>query len=524
MGNTHWLTIGTALTPVKNAPKPQIKNRFFARIRNRQHGSEPSMRSHLLLLLSWSLVFAGQACAAQWARTYGGAGDDYARVVQPTTDGGYIVAGFTNSFGAGGFDAWVLRLDGGGNILWQKTYGGSTDDYATTVAPTSDGGFFVGGTSQGLGFQGFPYVGWVLKLDAGGNLLREDRYGGTNSYSVVSVESLPDGGYTLAGDSHPFPASGKVWLLRADSAGNVVWERVFGGGFDDRAYDLHLTSDGGYVLAGRIVAAGGANSRVMKLDSTGTVTWQRFLISPGQNEALAVQPADDGGYVISGPTIAFGAGNGDAWVVKLDASGTVLWQKTYGGAAYDTASDLRATGDGGFVVAGNTRSFGAGQDDIWLLKLSATGSILWQRTFGGAAAERAYSVRATSDGGLIVAGETQSFGAGNVDVWLLRLGPTGGIGECAAVGDSNAAVAESNSTIAVVTTTLIPWSAAPLGANATYAGANALSHQQCYFDAPLPVAAGIETLSGWALNLLSSLLVLLGAIALWSRRLNGAKI
>ena len=266
-------------------------------------------------------------------------------------------------------------------------------------------------------------------------------------------------------------------------------------------------------------------ARVIKLDSGGNVTWQRVLASPGggSNSFLALQPTGDGDYVLGGPPGTFDSGNGAA-VVKLDARGNLRWQKAYGGgAAFDAATAVQPTADGGIVVAGTTGSFGAGQEDIWLFKLSASGDILWQRTFGGTAEERANSVRASSDGDFILAGHTQSFGAGRADIWLLKVGPSGAITGCVVMGASNAAVAEGNATIVDIPTLLLPRSATPANPNANFARSTGLSDRQCYFDAPQPVASTIPTLSDWALSLLASLLVFLGAIVLWRRQPKGAK-
>jgi hypothetical protein len=280
-----------------------------------------------------------------WAKTYGGSGSDSVYAVAPTSDGlGYVVAGSTSSFGAGSGDAWVLKLDGSGNITWQKTYGGSGSDAVYAVAPTSDGGYVVAGS--------------------------------TTSFSVVS---------------------GDFWVLKLDGSGNVLWQWTYGQGADDSARAIVPTSDGGYVVAGYSwpYGAAGNDAWVLKLDASGNITWQKTYGGSTNDYAWAVAPTRDGGYVAAGSTYSFGAGSGDAWVLKLNASGNVTWQKTYGGGGVESARAVVPTSDGGYVVAGSTSSFGAGGDDAWVLKLDANGAIGGSCSVSGSSSSASVSSSAT---------------------------------------------------------------------------------------------------------------------------------
>ncbi|MHA2612326.1 MAG: InlB B-repeat-containing protein, partial [bacterium JZ-2024 1] len=369
-----------------------------------------------------------------WARTYWGARRDVARSIQQTSDGGYIVAGYTRSVGAGSGDIWVLKLDADGNVLWQKTYGGTDSDGASSIQQTSDGGYIVAGYTYSFGAGRYDI--WVLKLDADGNVLWQKTYGGANWDEAYSIQQTSDGGYIVAGDTWSFVAAwndvSDFWVLKLDENGNVVWQKTYGGVKEDRAYSIQQTSDGGYIVAGETYSfgAGDWDIWVLKLNANGDVVWQRTYGWARLDWARSIQQTSDGGYIVAGMTDSFGAGSWDIWVLKLDANGNVLWQKTYGGANWDEAYSIQQTSDGGYIVAGKTYSFGAGYTDIWVLKLDADGNVLWQKTYGGEYNEGAYSIQQTSDGGYIVAGDTKSFGAAEENFWVLKLDANGNISGC----------------------------------------------------------------------------------------------
>ncbi len=294
----------------------------------------------------WSEVFAesfgcprpysspNPMSATYFAKTYGGTMEDYAYSVQQTSDGGYIVAGYTASFGAGIINILLIKTDANGNIIWAKTYGGTYIEYASSVQQTSDGGYIV--------------------------------VGGTWSFGA----GLDD-----------------IFLIKTDANGNIIWAKTYGGTNYDNAYSVQQTSDGGYIVAGQ--------------------------------------------------TSSFGAG-GDIILIKTDANGDVQWAKTYGGISVDRAYSVQQTSDGGYIVAGQTSSFGAGLDDIFLIKTDANGNIIWAKTYGGIYGDYASSVQQTSDGGYIVAGATGSFGVS--DIFLIKTDEDGNIGSCSIVQNVNPTV------------------------------------------------------------------------------------
>jgi uncharacterized delta-60 repeat protein len=397
------------------------------------------------------------ATSLYWAKTFGGSNDDFAYSVQQTTDGGYIVAGKTDSFRAGGWDYWVLKLNSTGGVTWQKTYGGTGDDEAYSVQQTSDGGYIVAGwtTSFGAGASD----AWILKLNSTGDVTWQKTYGGTGNDYAYSIQQTSDGGYIVAGATNSFGAGEwDFWVLKLNSTGGVTWQKTYGGTNSDLAESVQQTSDGGYIVAGMTRSFGGGSYDiwVLKLNSTGGVSWQKTYGGTGDDEAYSVQQTSDGGYIVAGSTNSFGAGGYDFWVLKLNSTGGVTWQKTYGGTSNEFARSVRQTSDEGYIVVGGTSSFGAGGVDIWVLKLNSTGGVSWQKTYGGTGDDMAYSVQQTSDGGYILPGTTNSFGAGGYDIWVLKLNSTGSIVFDGGIGASTTTtnVVPSNTSATVTTTSV----------------------------------------------------------------------
>jgi uncharacterized delta-60 repeat protein len=258
-------------------------------------------------------------------------------------------------------------------------------------------------------------------------------YGGNDYDSARSVQQTSDGGYILAGDTFSFDSADRdFWTLKLDSYGNVEWQKAFDSGGYDEAYAIQETSDGGYVVAGRTESVGGGDFSILKLNGYGDVEWQKAYGGQYWDCAYSIQETSDEGFIVAGETGVFGATSGDFWVLKLNSDGDDAWwqggwQRFYGGALWDVAYAVQQTSDGGYVVAGRTESFGAGSGDVWVLKLNMDGSVNWQKTYGGNAVDKAHAIQQTSDGGYVVAGRTESFGAGSADFWVLKLNINGRI-------------------------------------------------------------------------------------------------
>jgi len=394
-----------------------------------------------------------------WAKTYGGSGIEQGYSVHQTSDGGFIVAGSTNSSGAGGNDAWLIRLDPSGQVIWQKAYGTVGEEFAVGAQQTTDGGFVVSGFTGPVGFAGNA---WIFKTDATGNVQWQNMYGGFGC-CLLPIQQTSDNGFIVAGFTDN-SGMGDVQVLRLNSTGAVMWARTYGNPTAfDAAFSLQTMPDGGFVVAG-ITNGYAVNGLitgdfwVFKIDATGDIVWQHAYGGSGADYAISMAKTSDDGFIVAGWTNSFGAGGNDAWLLRLDNSGGVIWQKAYGGTGGDMASTVEQTSDGGFIVAGSTNSSGAGGQDAWLFKLNPKGNIVWQKTYGGPEDDHAISARLTTDGGFVVAATTSSFGNGNSDVWILKLKQDGSISKaCDNSGimeDSNATVTNTDAT--VTTTTAVP--------------------------------------------------------------------
>jgi hypothetical protein len=374
------------------------------------------------------LLLASSAQAQQtWTRTYGGSGDDVGYSVQQTKDGGYIVAGYTTSFGAGGADMYLIKTDASGDTIWTGTYGGRLADYGYSVQQTTDGGYIIAGSTNSFGSGGTH--AYLVKTNATGDTMWTKFYGGKNTCYVQAVRQTSDGGYIAAGNSTTSSDTfwGDVYLIKTNASGDTLWTKTYGGNSLDYANSVQQTTDGGYIVAGYTASfgAGGSDVYLIKTNADGDSLWTRTYGGAQGDYASSVQQTSDSGYIIAGKTYSFGAGSGDVWLIKTNAAGDTLWTKTYGGTENEGGYSVQQTKDGGYIVAGYTNSFGAGEYDVYLIKTDAYGDTLWTKTYGGTGDDEGYSVRQTSDGGYILAGYTNSFGAGGADGYLIKTDANG---------------------------------------------------------------------------------------------------
>jgi hypothetical protein len=261
---------------------------------------------------------------------------------------------------------------------------------------------------------------------------------GPESESGKSLIQTSDGGYAIAGFTYSFSAGETdVYVVKLDAHGNLQWTRTIGGENKDMGLSLIQTSDGGYAIAGYTPSfgAGGGDVYVVKLDANGNLQWTKTIGGPKDDQGFSLIQTSDGGYAIAGATQSFGAGEWDVYVVKLDAKGNLQWTKTIGGPASEEGYSLIQTSDGGYAIAGSTSSFGAGAKDVYVVKLDAKGNLQWTKTIGGPKGEWGSSLIQTSDGGYAIAGVTSSFGAGDEDVYVFKLDKNGNA--CCAVSQTS---------------------------------------------------------------------------------------
>ena len=368
-----------------------------------------------------------------WEKTFGGVSDDEAMFIQQTDEGGYVVAGNTFSKGAGLFDAWIVKVDLNGNLEWDKTFGGKGWDYATSIQQT-EGGYIAAGTTTSKGAGGDD--AWILKLDLNGELMWDKTFGVSYNDYVYSLRQTEDGKYIVAGMTFSEgTVNGDAWVFKFDSSGNLEWNKTFGKDSQDNALAVELTVDGGCVISGYMFPqlSGWSDAWVFKLDSNGDLEWDKTFSKSEEESygASAVQQTDDGGYIVAGFSTSNIAGTHfhDVLVFKLDSKGDLSWDETFGGSKSDAADSIRQISDGGYIVAGRTTSKGAGSNDAWILKIDASGNLEWDKSFGGIETDTAHSIRQTSEGGYVMAGVTKSKGAGNTDAWVLKLNANGDL-EC----------------------------------------------------------------------------------------------
>jgi hypothetical protein len=425
------------------------------------------------ILLLNAFAAAQQAPSIQWERSFGGSETDFANSIQQTSDSGYIVAGYSNSTDGdvignhGQDDYWVIKLNASGLVQWKKTYGGSGIDRASCVRQTTDGGYILAGYSvSGDGEVTGNHANadfWIVKLDANGNLIWERSLGGTDNEAAFSIEPTRDGGYIVAGYSRS-SNSGDVtlshgisdfWIVKLDQSGGIQWQNSYGGSDDEDATSIEQTTDGGYIVAGytystdQDVALHHGTSRnsdywILKLDGTGAVQWKNCYGGSNDDFAESIHQTGDGGYIVAGYSKSI---DGDVtwsradtsvahyWIVKLNASGAIQWQRSLGGGGNSYAYSL-CFANGGYAIAGYSDSPDGdvtgvrGAYDYWIVQLDTAGNTQWEKTFGGSSEDEAESIQQTADGGYIVAGTSSSTDgdvtenhAGTWDYWIVKLGP-----------------------------------------------------------------------------------------------------
>jgi Secretion system C-terminal sorting domain len=419
----------------------------------------------LICLFFCSIIIIAQP-SIEWQHSFGGSDYDGARSIQQSRDGGYIVAGTSSSadgdLGAThGYDEfWVLKLDSSGAIQWKKFYGGSDLDVAFAIQQTSEGGFVVAGFTKSNDGDVSGYHGdrdaWILKLDSIGGIQWQKCLGGAGWEEAWDIQQTIDGGYIVAGrsgtpdgDVTKNQGSLDYWVVKLNTTGQIEWQKSLGGSFLDIAYSIRQTMDGGYIVAGESNSPdgdvtnvhGSSDYWVVKLNFEGKIEWQKALGGTGIDRANNIRQTIDGGYVVIGQSrsnngdVSGGHGGYDYWVVKLSEVGNVKWQRALGGSKEDYGSDIRQTNDDGYVITGQTQStngdvlYNDGGADIWVVKLTVTGEIQWQKSLGGSQAEHGFSIQQTNDEGFILAGEAWSnngdvSGAqGKTDYWVVKLSP-----------------------------------------------------------------------------------------------------
>ena len=410
--------------------------------------------------------------------SFGGSQNEHAFCIQQTKDGGSIIAGGSESNSGdvtgnhGENDFWIVKLKKDGSIQWQKSFGGSNGEIAFSIQQTSDGGYIAAGQTSSLNgdvtgnHSGLDF--WVIKLDTNGNLLWQKTLGGSSSDYATSIQQTKDGGYIAAGSSssndgdvsghHGLSFTTDYWVVKLNASGNIQWQKSYGGSNADRASSVSQARDSGYIIAGNSISADGdvsgthdkiyGDAWIIKTDKNGNIIWQKTYGGSDYEEAKSIQQTTDGGYITAGwnrsknGDVTGNHGDYDFWVLKLNSSGSLLWQKSLGGSSADLAYSIQQTTDKGYIVAGGTSSNDGdvignhGKEDFWVVKLNSGGNLLWQHALGGSEYEEAHSLVQSKDGGYLVAGFSGVSNVnngdvtgnhGNYDYWVAKLSASGAV-------------------------------------------------------------------------------------------------
>ncbi|AZJ34174.1 hypothetical protein [Tenacibaculum singaporense] len=384
-------------------------------------------------------------------KTLGGSVNESGRSVINTSDGGYIVAGYTQSIDGDikttrntiQYDFWVLKFNASDNLQWQKTYGGSKDDKAFKIIKTSDNGFAIVGYGKSNDGdvntnEGFDDI-WVLKLDNNGTIVWEKTTGFSGADQGFSIIQTSDGGYFIGsildvtasgglGNSKKVAkhAGGDYWGIKLNPSGDIEWRKYFGGTNTDTCYDVAEATDG-YLLIGSSDSndvdiknnKGSYDFWIVKTDKSGDLLWEKSFGGTEIDEARAITKTNDGNFIIVGDTrssnkdISQNNGGADVWAIKITSQGKLLWQKNYGGSSFDVGRSIKKTLNGDFLISGSSRSAdnnftNKGQNDALIMKIDTNGNLLWQKTIGGTDIDFCYDVVELTNGNIIAVGESSS--------------------------------------------------------------------------------------------------------------------
>ena len=389
----------------------------------------------IMVIFSLTLLIETALGVELFIQTAGGGQVDRAYDIQQTSDDGFIIVGYTNSFGAGDYDVLLLKYDKEGNLQWSKTAGGSASDKAHwSVQQTVDGGYILAGGTNSYGVAGDVLL---LKFNQSGGLDWTKVVGGEEEDYADSVQQTSDGGYIVTGGTKSYGAGNTdVFFLKFNQSGGLEWAKTIGGENQDFARSVGITSEGGYILTGttQSYGSGSRDAIVIKCNSSGGVEWAKTFGESDEERGFSTLQTTYGGFVSIGVTGSYSE-LGDQYnilILKLNNTGNLSWAKLIDGRGtpyYLHKSEL--TSDGGFVVACDASEFlNYQKEDVYLLKYDSSANIEFAKRIGGSLMDDAQAVRQTTDGGYVIAGFTMSFGAGEQDALFIKTDKSGNIGSC----------------------------------------------------------------------------------------------
>ncbi|MCU0414200.1 MAG: T9SS type A sorting domain-containing protein, partial [Ignavibacteriaceae bacterium] len=393
------------------------------------------LHNHLDLAGNAHLVSYGTITTNIFEKTFGGIEPERGIQIDLTDDGGYMIVGSTESFTSGEI-MFVLKLDSAGTLQWNKVYDAYGYGKLTGVKQTSDGGYYIAGFIEG----GFGFLDqFIMKTDMIGNVLWAKNFGGIEADEFRKLSITAGGGLVVAGSNASFGVGAKdAQAIKINTNGDVEWAKTYGTLYEDFNSSCIIASDGNYVLSGAVDITGsyGIRPTLIKLDTLGNIIWAKYYSGYIEDWARDVIETSDGGFLITGDTRSFGLGGSqDVYLIKTNSGGNVEWAKSYGGIGSDVGYGVVLSNDGKYLVAGYTNSFGFGGYDGLLMKVDTTGSIEWFRTYGGYTSDYIYDLIVGSDNGFALTGRRSSNTLGGDDVWLVKT-DANGFSNCA-FGDYN---------------------------------------------------------------------------------------
>lgn len=392
------------------------------------------MKKILCILLVFPLFMNGQG----WERTYGSIAYDYGESVEQTTDGGYIYCGrivkFNNTTPLN--SACLVKINQNGDTLWTNTYNDGLHLIGNSVKQTSDGGFIMCGTGY-LNFSSGSRDIFLIKTDSLGNQQWKKPYGSIKPEFGKTVQQTTDGGYIVCGYSENINYNDDIFLLKTNSLGDTVWSNSFECKIVNERSEAIQTSDGGYAIIGtkrysstNTTDTDSTKIWLIKTNSQGDSIWSKEYGGNGFSKGFSFQQTTDGGYIIScswSDTITSSSFTSEKCLIKTDSFGDTLWVQTFGNGFYDaSAYSVQQTIDGGYVFTGSKNIPGLSKK-VYLLKTDGFGNQQWSQTFGGNYEDIGLSVEQTTDGGFIICGQTKSFGNGQTDIYLIKTNNNGNI-------------------------------------------------------------------------------------------------
>lgn len=379
------------------------------------------MKKYFLLLLTFYIFHSAFSQNITFRHTFGGNANDNGRSVKQTIDGGYIIAGSTSSFGYGNSDVYVIKLDSLGMKQWSNVYGSANVEWAYSIVQTYDSNYAIAGITNGIGNGGYDV--YLIKIDSTGNILWEKTFGGSDWDFVYSIQQTADSGFILAGETYSFGnGNNDVYLIKTDKNGNQQWQKTFGGNKNDYAKSVKQTFDGGYILAGATTSFGAGMDDVfiVKTNSIGDTLWTKTFGDTLDDWANDVVQTLDSGFAITGLIGNGQCGAEDFTVYALDTIGNLKWNFIGCGINSEEGISLIEKYNKNIVAIGYTNSFGAAYDDMVLYHLNPNGYYIFSDTYGGFGYEKAYSIIETTDSGMAFVGSMDSYGSGYSDIVIIK--------------------------------------------------------------------------------------------------------